>query len=152
MKRIRRFFDRKATAENGVLGKAERPAFDLHKAVGEWKRRLRSSEALEDGSIAELTAHVTDEIEELVSLGRSPEEAFQEVTGSVESVEAIGDEYRKTDIHGLLASLPQRPGRFSAALALNFIKVSLRKMRRQKWYSLISIICISNSGFSLTPC
>jgi putative ABC transport system permease protein len=139
VKRIRRFFDRKTAADNQAPGKTERPAFDLKKAVEEWSRRLRSSEALEDGSIAELTAHVKDEIEELVGLGRSPEEAFHKVTGSVESAEAIGAEYYKTDAHGLLASLPQRPGRFSLALVLNSLKVSLRKMRRQKWYSLISI-------------
>jgi putative ABC transport system permease protein len=129
----------KAKAENGVPGKRERPPFELEKAVEEWSRRLRSSEALEDGSIAELTAHVTDEIEELVSLGRSPEEAFHEVTGSVEAPDAIGAEYSKSDARGLLPLIPGRPSGFSPALFLNSIKVSLRKMRRQKWYSLISI-------------
>jgi putative ABC transport system permease protein len=139
MKKIRSFFDRKTAADNRAPGKTEEPPFDLKKAVEEWGRRLRSSEALEDGSIAELTAHVTDEIEDLVGRGRSPEEAFREVTGSVESAEAIGAEYHKTDVHGLYASLPQRPGRFSLALVLNSVKVSLRKMRHQKWYSLVSI-------------
>jgi ABC-type antimicrobial peptide transport system permease subunit len=34
---------------------------------------------------------------------------------------------------------PRRSGGFSPALFLNSIKVSLRKIRRQKWYSLISV-------------
>jgi putative ABC transport system permease protein len=138
MRRARRFFGRKATLKGRASCPTEKPPFEFEKAVAEWSRRLRSSEALEDGSIAELTAHVMDEIEDLVGQGRSPEEAFREVTGSVESAEAIGAEYRKTDARGLLAVLPHRRGGFSSALILNSIKVSLRKMRRQKWYSLIS--------------
>jgi hypothetical protein len=36
------------------------PPFDLDKAVSEWGRKLRRSEALEDGTVAELEAHVKD--------------------------------------------------------------------------------------------
>jgi putative ABC transport system permease protein len=113
--------------------------FDLDQAITKWSRDLRLSEALEDGAITELAAHVRDEVEDLIGQGRSPEEAFAEVTGSVEALDEIGAEYQKTRARGLLAPPLHRPGGFSPALFLNSIKVSLRKMRRQKWYSLITV-------------
>lgn len=115
------------------------PVFDLDDAVAEWARGLRRSGSLEDGSLAELEAHVKDEIEELIGRGQSPEEAFREVTGSVESPEAIGAEYHKSDSRGLLPVMTRRLGGVYPALFLNSIKLALRKMRRQKWYSLITV-------------
>lgn len=113
--------------------------FDLDKALAEWSRGLRRSDALEDGAIAELVAHVRDEVEDLIRQGRSPEDAFAEVTGSIESLEKIGAEYHKTKARGVLwPPSPGAPG-FSPALFINSVKVSFRKMRRQKWYSLITV-------------
>ena len=114
-------------------------AFDLDKAVAEWSRRMKRSGTLEDGMIAELEAHLRDEVEDLVGQGKSPGDAFQEVTASVESVDVVGHEYYKTYARGLFVTPPRRSGGFSPALFLNSIKVSLRKIRRQKWYSLISV-------------
>jgi len=115
------------------------PEFDLDAAVAEWSRRLRRSRGLEAGTIAELAGHVKDEVEALVELGRAPREAFLEVIGSVETPEAIGAEYAKCDSRGLLPPVPGQASGFTPALFLNAIKVSLRKMRRQKWYSLIIV-------------
>jgi len=114
-------------------------AFDLDKAIAEWSRRLKRSGALEDGMIAELQAHLRDEVEDLVGQGKSPEDAFHEATASVESADVIGREYYKTYARGLFATPPRRSGGLTPALFLNSIKVSIRKMRRQKWYSLISV-------------
>lgn len=114
-------------------------AFDLDKAVAEWSRRMKRSGTLEDGMIAELEAHLRDEVEDLVGQGKSPGDAFQEVTASVESIDVVGHEYYKTYARGLFVTPPRRSGGFSPALILNSIKVSLRKIRRQKWYSLISV-------------
>ena len=113
--------------------------FDLDKAVAEWSRRMKRSGALEDGMIAELEAHLRDEFEDLVGQGKSPEDAFHEVIASVESADVIGGEYYKTYARGLFAASPRQSGSLSLALFLNSVKVSLRKMRRQKWYSLISV-------------
>jgi putative ABC transport system permease protein len=115
------------------------PLFDLDKAITEWSRKMRSQGALEDGAIAELEAHLRDEVEELLGQGKSPEGAFREVTESVESGEAVGHEYHKTYSRGFFPGSPLRSKGYSPALFLNYIKVSLRKMRKQKWYSLISI-------------
>jgi putative ABC transport system permease protein len=115
------------------------PEFDLDAAVAEWSRSLRRSRGLEDGTIAELAAHVMDEVEALVKGGQSPREAFLEVISSVEAPEAIGAEYAKCDSRGLLPPAGDRVSGFTLALFLNTIKVALRKMRRQKWYSLINV-------------
>jgi len=114
-------------------------AFDLDTAIAEWSRKLRHSDALEDGTITELEAHVRDEVEDLIRQGKNPEEAFREVTASVEAPDAIGAEYSKSDSRGLLPVMSGRTTGFTPALFLNSIKVSLRKMRRQRWYSLINI-------------
>lgn len=113
--------------------------FDLDKAIKEWSRRMKRSGALEDGMMAELEAHLRDEVEDLTDQGKSPEDAFQEVTASVERADVVGHEYRKIYARGLILTPPRRSGGISPTLLLNSIKVSLRKMRRQKWYSLISV-------------
>ena len=51
----------------------------------------------------------------------------------------IGGEYYKTNSRGLFVALPGKPGGLSPALFLSSVKMAFRKMRRQKWYSLISI-------------
>ncbi|MBN1271835.1 MAG: ABC transporter permease [Candidatus Aminicenantes bacterium] len=114
-------------------------AFNLDEAVSHWIRELQRSAALEDGMITELESHLRDEVEDLIEEGKSPEEAFQEATASVESAEKIGKEYYKTISRGFLATPPGNETGFSIALFLNSLKVSLRKIRRQKWYSLISV-------------
>jgi putative ABC transport system permease protein len=119
--------------------KKSTPAFDLENAIAEWSRYMTRKGGLEDGMIAELEAHLRDEVEDLVGEGKSPQDAFYEVTASVESANIVGHEYHKIYAHSLLASSPTRSGGLSPALFLNSVKVSIRKMRRQKWYSLISI-------------
>jgi putative ABC transport system permease protein len=115
------------------------PGFDLDRAIAEWSRGLKRTGALEDGMIAELEAHVRDEVDDLVGQGMDPEATFHELTASVESADDIGREYFKMRARGFVAVPPQPPGGFSFGLLLNAVKVSLRKMRRQKWYSLISV-------------
>lgn len=115
------------------------PSFDIDKAIAKWSRDMKRRGALEDGTIAELKAHVRDEVEDLVEQGKSREDAFHEVTDSVESAETVGQEYYKTRVRGLFIPPPQRSASLSLALLLNSLKVSLRKMRRQKWYAAISI-------------
>jgi putative ABC transport system permease protein len=115
------------------------PSFDLEKAVAAWIYNMKRKGALEEGVIAELEAHLRDEVEDLIGQGKSPQEAFHEVTAPVESADRVGYEYYKTFARGILISPSERAGSFSPALFLNSLKVSLRKMRRQKWYSAISI-------------
>jgi len=113
--------------------------FDLDEAISDWIRELKRGAALEDGIAAELESHLRDEVEDLIEEGKSPEDAFDEATSSVESADLIGREYYKTYSYGILATPPGSRGGSTTALFLNAIKVSLRKIRRQKWYSLISV-------------
>ena len=114
-------------------------SFNLDKSISEWIRKISRSGALEDGMIVELEAHLRDEVEGLIEEGKSPEEAFYETTASVESADVIGREYYKTYSRGLITTPPGRTSGLIPALFLNSIKVSIRKIRRQKWYSLISV-------------
>ncbi len=127
----------KESANSGKRKKDE--SFDLEKAVTEWSRKLRRGGALEDGMIAELSAHVMDEVEDRIRQGENPEDAFRAVTESVESADVIGAEYHKTVARGLLPVPPGQAGGLSLFLFLNSLKVSWRKMRRQKWYSLLTV-------------
>jgi predicted permease len=115
------------------------PSFDLDRAVTDWIRKLKREGVLEDGAAAELESHLRDEVDDLIGQGSAPEAAFREATGSVESADLVGREYFKTRARGLIAAPPQRSGIFSLALFLNSVKVTIRKMRRQKWYSFISV-------------
>ena len=115
------------------------PGFDLERAIAEWSRRMKRGGALEDGTVAELEAHVRDEVDDLVGSGMAPEDAFRKVTAAVESAELVGREDFKTRARGLIMAPPQRSSGFSPALLLNSVKVTLRKMRRQKWYSVLSV-------------
>ncbi len=119
--------------------KTHDPAFDLERAIADWSRGMKRGGALEDGMIAELEAHVRDEVDDLVGSGIDPEAAFHKVTASVESAERVGREDFKTRARGLIMAPPQRSNGFSPALLLSSVKVTLRKMRRQKWYSLLSV-------------
>ena len=119
--------------------KTHDPAFDLERAIADWSRGMKRGGALEEGTIAELEAHVRDEVDDLVGSGMDPEDAFLTVTAAVESAELVGREDFKTRARGLIMAPPQRSNSFSPALVLNSVKVTLRKMRRQKWYSLLSV-------------
>jgi hypothetical protein len=119
--------------------KASDPAFDLERAVADWSRGMKRGGALEDGTAAELEAHVRDEVDDLVGSGMDPEDAFHQVTAAVESAERVGRENFKIRARGLIMAPPLLSNGFSPALLLNTIKVSLRKMRRQKWYSFLSV-------------
>ncbi len=118
-------------------------AFDLDKAILNWSRQLRRSGALEDGMIAELEAHLRDEVEDLIGDGKSPEAAFNDVTASLESADVIANEYYKNYSRGIITIPPGNSSGLVPALFLNSLKVSVRKMRRQKWYSLISVVGLS---------
>jgi len=119
--------------------KTHDPAFDLERAIADWSRGMKRGGALEVGTAAELEAHVRDEVDDLVGSGMDPEDAFLTVTAAVESAELVGREDFKTRARGFIMAPPQRSNSFSLALLLNSVKVSFRKMRRQKWYSLISV-------------
>ena len=113
--------------------------FDLERAITEWKKKFSQSPIFEDGHIAELEANLRDEIEDLVSQGKSPEDALAEAVATACRPAALGAEYFKAHTNRRSGRPSWQPPRFVPALVWNYVKIALRKMRRQKGYSLINI-------------
>ncbi len=112
--------------------------FDLERAVQDWKKGLRKLASLEDGSIAELESHLREEIGRRLAAGLDDRAAFEKAVLAVGRPEAIAGDYRKTNARPLsLAPAPK--GGFSPALLRNYLKIAVRKIRRQKGYAVINI-------------
>jgi len=103
--------------------------FDLEKAIRAWKRSLEKNPSLEDTYISELEAALRDEVADRVKRGESPEEAFRQARSGMGEPQAIDAEFAKV----------RSPRRFGGALFGNYVRVALRKMRRQKGYSFITV-------------
>jgi len=111
--------------------------FDLEKAITSWKKDLAKNQALEETYISELEAVLRDEVADLVRRGLSGEEAFRRACSAMGESRDIGSEFSKVR-HS------DRPGQKLRRLIVpdllwNYVRVALRKMRRQKGYSAITI-------------
>ncbi len=113
--------------------------FDLEDAIKQWRKDLNHSEALEDGAKTELECHLRDKIEYLASQGRSEEEAFAEAVSKIGTTDTLGAEYYKATTRHLSGRPPWQKSRWMPPLLSNYIKIGLRKVRRQKIYSFINI-------------
>ncbi len=122
------------------LKRGDKDMFNLEKEIKKWKKSLLRSEAMEDGYIAELESHLCDEIERLEESGLSAKEAFEKAVEQVGTSDSIGTEYLKTDARDISGRAFWMPSRFMPALVWNYLKVTLRKIRRNKAYSVINIV------------
>jgi putative ABC transport system permease protein len=113
--------------------------FELEKSICAWKRNLRRQETFEDGMIADLEIHLRDIIDALKSEGISEDEAFRMAAARVGGAESLAAECGKVRAYRLDLRSPLRPARFMPALLGNYLKVVLRRIRRQKGYSFINI-------------
>ena len=115
-------------------------AFDLEQAVGRWLKLLRSRPAIQDGDLAELEGYLRDKIEDLVGQGLSEEAAFSAAESEFARGEALGDDYFRARSGSRFGVRPPgQPPRFMPALLWNYSKIALRKLRKQRAYSLINI-------------
>jgi putative ABC transport system permease protein len=118
----------------------DRGEFDLERAIAGWKKSLRGLQAAQDGDLAELEGYLRDKIEELVGQGMSEEEAFEKASSEfVRLKELDGDYYRARSTSHLRGRPSWQPPRFMPALIWNYLKIALRKLRKQKAYSFINI-------------
>ncbi len=113
--------------------------FDLENAIKEWKKSLRKYEVFEDGLIADIEIHLRDAYEAQRRTGLDEEAAFRIAVAQVGTADSIASEYNKNRLVKLDRRSPLRPARFMPALFWNFIKIVLRKIKRQKGYSFINI-------------
>jgi putative ABC transport system permease protein len=117
--------------------------FDLERAIQEWRKALNKNSALEDGYKEELENHLRDKVDYLTSLGSSKKEAFEEAVQKIGEASTIGEDYFKSDTRHASGRPPWRKGRWFPPLFSNYFKIGLRKIKRQKVYSLINIVGLS---------
>ncbi|MBN1272085.1 MAG: ABC transporter permease [Candidatus Aminicenantes bacterium] len=113
--------------------------FDLEKAIKKWKKDLDKSRILEDGDIVELESHLRDGISHRMERGLEAERAFMEASKELGWERDLDDEFFKSHFDRPKGRPPWRSPRFMPALLWNYSKVTLRKIKRQKGYSLINI-------------
>jgi len=113
--------------------------FDLEKAIKGWIKSLHRYEVLEDGLIADLELHLRDAIDFRRKEGVDKEEAFRLAVAQVGTAKSIAAEYTKNRLASLDRRSPLRLSRFMPPLIWNYIKIVLRKFKRQKGYSFINI-------------
>ena len=100
--------------------------FDLENEIRRWAKKLGHSRNLEEADIAELESHVRDEISQFIKDGWDKEAAFRAATEGPDDAKALAAEYGK--------------GRWTSSLAWSYLKLALRKLRKQKAYSFINIV------------
>jgi putative ABC transport system permease protein len=113
--------------------------FDLEEAIRNWRKALHKIESMEDGHIEELEAHLRDEIEDRISRGENQEEAFQKAAANIGTILDIGAEVYKAHTRRISGRPPWELRRFMPALIWNYMKIALRKIKRQKGFSFINI-------------
>jgi putative ABC transport system permease protein len=114
--------------------------FDLEKEIKRWRKSLIKSESMEDGYVEELESHLRDEIKRLKESGLSEEAALDRAIEQIGRPDSIGDEYFKTDVRGVPGQALWTSSRLMPALAWSYLKVTLRKIRKNKAYSAINIV------------
>ncbi len=117
--------------------------FDLEQAIQEWRKALNRNSALEDGYKEELENHIRDKIDFLINRGSPEREAFEEAIKKIGETSLIGEDYFKTDTRNSSGCPPWKKGRWVPPLISNYFKIGLRKIKRQKIYSLINIAGLS---------
>jgi hypothetical protein len=113
--------------------------FDLEKSIQAWKKNLRTHDAFEDGMIADFESHLRDAVEALKKEDLADEDAFRQAAARVGAANRLASECTKVREYKLDLRAPWRPARFMPALLGNYLKVALRKIKRQKGYSFINI-------------
>jgi putative ABC transport system permease protein len=114
-------------------------AFELERAISEWKRALRRNPALEEGQAAEIEAGLRDEYEELVVGGMDPETAFRQALHATGPAADAGPEFYRAKRTRRSARPPWQAPRLVPPLVWSYVRTALRKVRREKGYAFINI-------------
>jgi putative ABC transport system permease protein len=111
---------------------------DLDHEIRSWLKTLRRSKHLEDSDIAELESHLRDEIDHQITTGLSEEAALKAALEKSALADVLEREYGKAKLYE--RSRPfWHPSRFMPSLVWSWIKIALRKVKRQKGTSFLNI-------------
>ncbi|MBN1938239.1 MAG: ABC transporter permease [Candidatus Aminicenantes bacterium] len=113
--------------------------FDLEQAVAEWLKEMRRKQALQDGDMTELEAHLRDKVEDLAGKGLGPEEAFQKAREEFDRAKDLDGDFYRARTTRRNGRPPWQAPRLAPALAWHYLKVMVRKARRQSLYLGINI-------------
>jgi putative ABC transport system permease protein len=114
-------------------------AFDLERAIAEWRKALRRIPALEDGQAAELEAALRDEVEELVGGGIDPETAFRRAVAAMGPPAVAAEEFSKATRPRRPARRPRRLPRIVPDLAWHYLRTAARVFRRNRAFSTLNV-------------
>lgn len=114
--------------------------FDLENSIQNWKSSLYKNGAFEEGHITELESHLRDYIEGQINLGASEESAFTVAVQAIGTPGMIAQEVRKSRL-----KLDLEVGGWGVRLFyfINFLKLFIRKAKRNKLYTSIHIAGLS---------
>jgi putative ABC transport system permease protein len=113
--------------------------FDLEKAIAGWRKRMGADPALEPGYIAEIESHLRDKIDDLVSRGLGPEQAFEEAVRALGEAGVIGAQFYKVYTTGAGGRPSWQAPRFFPALAWNYVKTIARAFHRSRGFTALNI-------------
>ena len=118
--------------------------FDLEKAIASWRHSLKHQRVLFKEDVDELERHVRDHVDALVSAGMGGNDAFQAAMVDLGDYGSVTTEYRKVywrkikHRHVVINELI-----WSLAMLKNYLKISLRNLKRYKINSLINVSGLS---------
>jgi putative ABC transport system permease protein len=113
--------------------------FDMERAIADWKKDMRRSRAVQDGDVAELEGHLRDKIEDLIGQGTGAEAAFRAAVSDFQRAAALDGDYFRARTTSRDGRPPWQKPRFMPALAWHYLKVMVRKSRRQKIFFVINV-------------
>ena len=108
--------------------------FDLEKAIKKWNRSLSKFQVFEDGYTAELESHLRDEIDALINMGKSPQEAFEEAAEKIGEPENIGTEYFKAHTRAWTGLPPWQTSSNILSFVVHYSRTFFRNVRKYKVY------------------
>ncbi len=117
--------------------------FDLEKEIREWRKALQRNQAIEDGDLAELESHLREDIVVRTEAGAGEEDAFRAALAESAHPKALGEEFMKSRPRGGRGALSPTPWEFLSGLLPSYIRLALRRMIRQKGYSLINVLALA---------
>ena len=110
--------------------------FDPEKEIRDWRRALRKNASIDENDIAELEAHLRDEMDRQAAAGADPETAFRAALGRSAPADALGAEFGKSRSRRL-------PRGALVGLFPAYLRLAIRRAAKHRWHSLVNILALT---------